>query len=231
MLRWIGTLLLALAAGFAGAGLWDMTGMGARYTREYLLANPEILPEAIEVLQQRETLARLEPMRRDVETPFPGAVIGNPNGKITLVEFSDYACTYCRQSLSDVASLVAEHPDLKVVVREYPILTPASADAARMALAAARQGKYAPFHDAMFRLGPPSEASIAAAAREAGLDIARAQADIRAGLFEPHLQANAAMAAGLGISGTPGWVVGDQLLNGAVGIEKLGEAIRAARPS
>lgn len=231
MLRWIGTFLLALAAGFAGAGLWDMTGMGERYTREYLLANPEILPEAIEVLQQRETLARLEPMRRDVETPFPGAVMGNPNGTITLVEFSDYACTYCRQSLADVASLIAEHPDLKVVVREYPILTPASADAARMALAAARQGKYAAFHDAMFRLGPPTETSIAAAAKEAGLDLAQAQADIGSGAFEPHLQANAAMASGLSLSGTPGWVIGDQVLNGAVGIGKLGEAVREARES
>jgi predicted Zn-dependent protease len=107
-----------------------------------------------------------------------------------------------------------------VIVREFPILSPESVDAARMALAAAQQGKFARFHDAMYRLGPPSAATIEAAAREAGVDLAAARAAMDAGVFDPHLQANAMLAQQLGISGTPGWVVGDQALNGAVGRDR-----------
>lgn len=230
-MRWFMTLVVALAAGFAGAALWDVTGLGGHSTRDYLLTNPEILPEAMEVLQQREHMARIEPLRGELETPFPGAVLGNPQGTVTLVEFSDYACTYCRQSVADVETLVAANPDLKVVIREYPILAPESVDAARMALAAAQQGRYAPFHDAMFRLGPPTAESIEAAATEAGVNLAQARAAIATGAFDTHLQANAQLAAQLGISGTPGWVVGDRLLNGAVGRRVMGEAIEEASRS
>jgi len=230
-MRWFMTLIVALAAGFAGAALWDVTGLGGQTTRDYLLANPEVLPEAMEVLQRREQIARIEPLRRELETPFPGAVLGNPRGSVTLVEFTDYACTYCRQSLADVVALVAANPDLKVVIREYPILAPESADAARMALAAAQQGRYAQFHDAMYRLGPPSADSIEAAAKEAGVDLARARAAIATGAFDGHLQANYALAAKLGISGTPGWVIGGQALNGAVGAQRLTDAIEEARRS
>lgn len=230
-MRWFMTLIVALAAGFAGAALWDVTGLGGQTTRDYLLANPEVLPEAMEVLQRREQLAQIEPLRRELETPFPGAVLGNPQGTVTLVEFTDYACTYCRQSLADVEALVAANPDLKVVIREYPILAPESAEAARMALAAAQQGRYAQFHDAMYRLGPPSAESIEAAAKEAGVDLARARAAIATGAFDGHLQANYALAAKLGLSGTPGWVVGGQALNGAVGVQRLTDAIEEARRS
>lgn len=230
-MRWFITLAVALAAGFAGAALWDATGLGGRSTRDYLLANPEVLPEAMEVLQQREQLARIEPLRGELETPFPGAVLGNPAGSVTLVEFTDYACTYCRQSVADVAALVAADPDLKVVIREYPILAPESIDAARMALAAAQQGRYARFHQAMFRLGPPTAETIEAAAREAGVDLPRARAAIATGAFDMQLRANAQLALQLGISGTPGWVVGDQAFNGAVGSQRLTEAIEEARQS
>lgn len=230
-MRWLLTLVIALAAGFAGAALWDLTDLGDKSTREYLLANPEVLPEAMEVLQRREQQARIEPLRGALETPFPGAVLGNPAGSVTLVEFSDYACTYCRQSVADVAALVAANPDLRVVIREYPILAPESVDAARMALAAAQQGRYALFHDAMYRLGPPSVATIEAAAREAGVDLARAQTAIASAGFDDQLRSNAIMAQQLGISGTPGWVIGDQTLNGALGRDALGEAIGEARQS
>ena len=123
-MRWFMTLIVALAAGFAGAALWDASGLGGKSTRDYLLANPEILPEAMQVLQQRDQQARIAPLRHELEAPFPGAVLGNPAGSVTLVEFSDYGCSYCRQSVADVAALVAANPDLKVVVREYPILAP-----------------------------------------------------------------------------------------------------------
>jgi len=230
-MRWLFTVLIALAAGFAGSALWDLSGLADRSTRAYLLANPEVLPEAMDVLQQREQLARIEPLRGELERPFPGAVLGNPSGSVTLVEFSDYACTYCRQSVADVAALIAAHPDLKVVMREYPILSLESFDAARMALAAAQQGKYARFHDAMFRLGPPTAEVIVAAAQEAGVDMKLARAAIDSGQFDPHLRANASLASRLGISGTPGWVIGDQTFSGAVGREAMGEAIEAARRS
>ena len=112
-MRPIVTVVIAVAAGFAGAGLWDVSGLGDRSTRAYLLSNPEVLPEAMDVLQQRELVARIEPLRNDLEAPFPGAVLGNPSGSVTLVEFSDYACTYCRQSRDDVDALIAANPDLK----------------------------------------------------------------------------------------------------------------------
>lgn len=230
-MRWFMTLIVALAAGFAGAALWDVSGLGDRSTRDYLLAHPEVLPEAMEVLQRRDQQARIDPLRRELETPFPGAVLGNPAGSVTLVEFSDYACTYCRQSLADVEALVAANPDLKVVIREYPILSPQSLEAARMALAAAEQGRYAQFHTAMFRMSPPSSESVEAAAREAGVDLARARAAIETGAFDDQLRSNGQLAAELGVSGTPAWVIGDQALNGAVGREALEEAIEEARQS
>jgi protein-disulfide isomerase len=230
-MRWLLTVAIALVAGFAGAAAWDITGLGDRSTRAYLLAHPEVLPEAMDVLQAREQLARIEPLRGELERPFPGAVLGNPSGAVTLVEFTDYACTYCRQSVADVDALIAAYPDLKVVMREYPILSPESVDAARMALAAAQQGKYAAFHGAMYRLGPPSAEAIAAAAKEAGVDLALAQAAIDSGMFDAQLQANAVLASQLGVSGTPGWIIGDKMLNGAVGREAIGEAIEAARRS
>jgi protein-disulfide isomerase len=150
---------------------------------------------------------------------------------VTLIEFSDYACGYCRQSVADVQQLIAANPDLRVVIREYPILSPQSADAARMSLAAAQQGKYAAFHEAMFRLGPPSAETIDRAAKEAGLDLAAARATIASGALDSFLQTNMELANRLGISGTPGWVVGDKIIDGAVGSTALGEAIEEARRS
>jgi len=231
----IATALIALVAGFAGAALFAFsglgTGAGGEGTREYLLANPEVLREASGELQRRDMLARIGDIRGELETPFPGAVLGNPRGTVTLVEFSDYACGFCRQSLNDVQQLIADNPDLKVVVREYPVLTPESTDAAHMALAAAQQGRYSAFHDAMFALGPPGPDAIEAAARQAGVDLDRARAAISTGMFDAQLQTNALLAQQLGVSGTPSWVVGDQALSGALGAEAIGAAIKAARDS
>jgi protein-disulfide isomerase len=232
-MRWLIPLAIAvsLPAGFAGAAAWSWSGLGGDTTREYLLAHPEILPQALDVLQERQEIARIEPMRADLERPFPGAVLGNPNGKVTLVEFSDYACSYCRASVADGTALVAANPDLRVVVREYPILRPESADAARMALAAAEQGRFAAFHEAMYRLGPPSAQTIKAAAVEAKVDLPRAEAAIARGTYDAHLQTNAGMAQVLALSGTPGWVVGKRILQGAQGQAIIGKAIEEARAS
>lgn len=228
-MRWIITIAVSLFAGFSGAALFALTGLADMQTRSFLMSNPEVLPEAMDELQRRDTATRIAPVRAELETAFPGAVLGNPNGTITLVEFTDYACTYCRQSVADVAALIAANPDLKVVIREYPILAPESADAARMALAAAQQGKFAAFHDAMFAAGQVSPATIEAAATSAGVDLAAARTAIASGQFEAHLQNNMFLAQNLGITGTPSWVVGDRALNGAVGAEAIGRAVAAAR--
>jgi protein-disulfide isomerase len=230
-MRWLATILLALLGGFAGAAAWDFTGLGGSSTRTYLLAHPEVLPEAIGRYQTQQRQAQLAPVRDQLQIPFPGAVLGNPQGKVTLVEFSDYACTYCRQSVADVKQLIAANPDLRVVVREYPILRPESADAARMALAAAQQGKYSAYHDAMFRLGPPSKQTIEQAATESGVDLAAANKAIASGVFDSFLRSNIALADRIGINGTPGWVIGDQVIDGAVGQAALGQAIEEARRS
>ena len=230
-MRWIVTIVVSLIAGFSGAALFAVTGMADVQTRNYLMSNPEVLPAAMDELQRRDTAARIDPLRTELETPFPGMVLGNPQGTLTLVEFTDYACSFCRQSLPDVAALIAANPDLKIVVREYPILTPDSVDAARMAMAAAQQGRYAQFHDAMFAAGQVTPATIEAAATSAGVDLARARQAIDAGQFEGALQNTMALASNLGLSGTPSWVVGDRALNGAVGAEALGRAVSEARAS
>ena len=230
-MRWIITIVVSLVAGFAGAALFSFSGLGGNATRDYLMAHPEVLPEAIQQLQRKQMASTVTPLRPELETPFPGAVLGNPKGGVVLVEFSDYACGYCRQSVPEIESLIAANPDLKVVIREYPILSPGSVDAARMAMAAAQQGKFATFHKAMFEGGSVSAEAIAAAAKRAGMDMEVAQAAIESGAFDATLQANVALANTLQLSGTPGFVVGDALFDGAVGQDLLAEAIVMARSS
>lgn len=222
------TALVALVFGFLGAWLFALSGLGGGATRDWLLAHPEILPEMAEAYQANESKARLADVSDEVTRPFPGAVLGNPEGTVTLVEFTDYGCTFCRQSVADVKALIAANPDLRIVVREWPIFA-GSQEAARMALAAAQQGKYAAFHDAMFLYGPPSETTIASAAKAAGLDMeaARAFAGSRAAEFE--VQKNIELARQLGFDGTPSWVAGEKAFAGAVGRERLAEAVEAAR--
>ena len=132
-------------------------------------------------------------------------------------------------SVADVAALIAANPDLRVVIREYPILAPESADAARMALAAAQQGKFEAFHNAMFAADGLSEEAITAAAQSAGVDLAAARAAIDAGTFETQLQNNVFLGQSLRLSGTPAFIIGDEVFNGAVGVEVLAEAIAEAR--
>lgn len=219
-----------LSARLAAAGI-SASERGAieSLVRAYILDHPEILPEAMERLQARETRARIAPMRGALETPFPGAVLGNPQGRITLVEFSDFACGYCRGSVADVKALVAANPDLRVVVRELPIIAPESVPAARMGLAAAAQGRYAAFHDAMFSGERPAAASIAAAAGKAGLDDAAARTFTARDDVRQELERNLGFARELGITGTPAWVIGGELISGAVGRDRLQQAVESAR--
>lgn len=241
------TILIAAGCallGAAGGWYWESRRVAAdpasalaasdraaieQVVHDYLMAHPEVLPKAIDVLEQRRSADRLGAIRAELERPAPGAVLGNPEGKVTLVEFTDYACGYCRGSVADVEALIAANPDLRVVVREWPILTPDSAQAAKMALAAAEQGRYAAFHNAMFAAGRPTAETIAAAARTAGVDPARAQRTIAAPATTAELARNLDLARQLGFNGTPSWVIGDTVLSGAVGREALAEAIAKAR--
>ena len=244
-IRRLGFLARAIAlvvAGAIGGWWWQSRAAGPaanlaasdraaieQVVREYILAHPEILPEAMENLQKRESAKQLSGVRKDIENPYPGAVLGNPAGKVTLVEFSDFACTYCRQSLADVESLIAANADLRVVIRELPILSPDSATAARWALAAADQGKFAAFHKAMFLAGRPNAQTIEAAARAAGLDLERAKRSLADPRIEAELERNIGFARQLGFNGTPSWVIGEQIFAGAIGKDALAKAIADAR--
>ncbi len=197
--------------------------------REYILEHPEILPQAMENLQHKSAKKALAAIEDDVKSPYPGAVLGNPNGKITLVEFSDFACGYCRQSVADIEELVKENPDLRIIVREMPILSEESAAAARMALAAAEQGKYAAFYHAMFAIGRPNAQTIEAAAQQAGMDLGKAKAAIAQPRIENEIARNLDFARQLGFNGTPSWIGGDRIVSGAVGADELAKILKEAR--
>ena len=235
----LATVLIGAGCAFLGGvstSLWDHThAIGSRAATEqvvhdYLLAHPEVLPQAMDRLHQKETDQALSGVRGKVEKPWPGAVLGNPQGHVVLVEYTDFACGYCRRSVADLAQLTAANPDLRVVVHELPILTPESRDAAKMALVAAGQGRYAAFYTAMFTIGHPDARSIAAAAKAAGLDMARAQTALADPRLDAAIDRNLDLARKLGISGTPTWVVGNSMLAGAVGAEQLAKAIATASP-
>ena len=164
------TALLALTFGFLGAAVWSYAGLADNRTRTYLLDNPALLEDMSIALQQERLLERLAEAGDGLYQPFEGAVIGNPEGTKVLVEFSDYNCGFCRTSLADVQRLVEQDPELKVVLREMP-LRQGSEGSARMALAAALQGKYRAFHEAMFAIGDTSPMGVELAARQAGLDL------------------------------------------------------------
>jgi len=219
------TALLALAFGFLGAAAWSYAGLADNRTRAYLLENPRILQDVAQALQQEQARERLAAIGDEVYDPFPGAVMGNPEGSKVLVEFTDYNCPYCEASLADVQQLIEEDPELKVVMREWPIFE-GSEGAARMALAAGKQGRYREFHEAMFRLGPATPETVTAAAETAGLDIERARRDAASKAVSFELARNLAFAQELGFSGTPAWIAKDTPVGGAVGADRLREAMK-----
>jgi len=232
-------LVVLLGATFGAVGMWlaeraapGELGAGdkariEKVVHDYLLANPEVIPQAMQKLQERESGRAVAADRSRIETPYPGAVMGNPNGDVTLVEFFDYNCGYCRASLPTIDRLVKSDPKLRVVFRELPILAEESRDAARASLAAAAQGRFPAFHEALYAGGAVSAQSIAAAAQRTGVDVTKIPDDV-----DTEIAGNLGLAAKLGISGTPAWVVGDKVLSGALPFDRLQEAIaktRAAR--
>jgi protein-disulfide isomerase len=229
-----GSALLGAAAAALAVGSGSPVNTNDRkaieeIVREYILNHPEILPQAMENLRAKEMSKAVEANRPALETPFAGAWEGNANGDVTLVEFFDYACGYCRASVNDIARLLKEDPNLKVVYREMPVLGQGSLDAAKISFAAAKQGKYAAFHRAMYATGRPDEASIKKAVQTAGLDEAAARSYAKSTDVQQALEASARLQQELQITGTPTWVVGDQLLGGAVGYDALKAAIAKTR--
>lgn len=216
--------LLGAAGGWAAS--WATMG---KVVHSYVLDHPEILPQAMENLRKNDDAKQLAGVRGDIEKPFPGAILGNPNGKVVVVEFADYACGYCKRSVADLNALIAENPNIKVVMRELPILSPQSADAAKMAMAAAEQGKYPAFHSAMYEIGKPDTQTIEAAAKAAGMDLERARRTIADPRIEAEIDRNMGFARQLGFQGTPSWVIGERLLSGAVGKDALASAISDAK--
>jgi protein-disulfide isomerase len=205
--------------------------------REALRTDPSILADAVAAMQAaeqdlerervRETIAaNAEALFRDPGDPALGA----ERAAVTLVEFIDYRCPYCRRMHPVIAELVRREPGLRVVVKEIPILGPASVLAARAALAAHLQGRFPAFHDGLMRLrGEPDEAALLQLAAEIGLDPVRLKRDMTSEAVTRRLNANLQLAQTLGIRGTPAYVVGETLLPGAVPLERLREAVAAAR--
>lgn len=196
---------------------------------DYILAHPEILPQAMERLKDKRMAEVVNTRRKEIETPYAGAWEGAKDADVIVVEFFDYNCGYCRASLPDLAKIVANDPKVKVVYRELPILTEESNLAARVSLLAAEQGKYMPFHKALYAGGRVTKDSILAAAVTAGLDRKAAEAAINSNRYDPEIENNLKLAQDLGASGTPTFVIGNKILNGAVGYDALKTAVAAAR--
>lgn len=197
-----------------------------------ILANPELVPQAIDLLQQKEVAKLLASNREAIETPFAGAWTGARDGDVVLVEFFDFNCPFCRQSSADVTRLLQDDPKLKVVYRDMPVLGPESERFAHASLAAAQQGRYRQFYQQVFDgQGSLSERRLIDAVRRAGLNEARAAADMRSDAVAREIENNLALARALGLTGTPSFVIGDQILAGAVGYEALQAAVARARDS
>lgn len=217
----------------ARTGTADIQGEAIR---AYLLEHPEVVREALEELQRRDALAAAATARdnlarhRDALFEDPRSpVLGNPGGDVTVVEFFDYHCGYCRRSAPAVAALLASDPGVRVVMKEFPILGPESVLAAKSALAAARQDRYRAFHDALFQAEALDASAIDAIAAALDLDMARFHADREDPAIGALLDGNAAVAAALGIQGTPAFIVGDQLVPSAIDADTLAALVQAVR--
>jgi protein-disulfide isomerase len=220
----IGGGAVALAGGGKGAGASAGDERIAQLVKETILENPEILPQAMERLEQKQAGAAIDANREEIETPFGSAWAGAEDGDVVLVEFFDYACGYCRASNPVIDRLLAEDRKLKVVWREWPVLGPDSLAAAEVSLAAAAQGKFRPFYQALFDQGRPQPGAVAAARRQLGIGAGPSRAVLQA-----ELEKNHRLATALRATGTPAFVVGDQVLHGAHGYEDLKAAIEEAR--
>ena len=200
--------------------------------KDYLLNNPEILRDALTELDRREKLAAEAARRKAVTDLAPQifnsnnqVVVGNPKGKVTLVEFFDYNCTYCKRTVDDIQALMKADPDLRVVLKEFPVLGPGSVEAAQVATALRNQlsgDKYWAFHRRFLTSrGPANKAAALAAAKETGIDMDRLNKDIDRPDVRASIEESMKIADSLSLTGTPSFVIGDEVIVGAVGLDEL----------
>ena len=226
---------LSLIAGIAGVligalgvSLWfNFRGGQAQsetMVRNYILEHGEILPEAMDRYRARQAREAVLQNRQALERPYHAAWAGAENGDVVMVQFFDYACPYCHQVNGDVERLLREDPRLKVVWREYPVIGPASETAAIATMAATEQGRWRQFHARMFALGRPTDAVLQQVLRETGVTTSPPTDAMRA-----EVTRNTEMARAIGATGTPTFVIGDRVLQGAVGYDALKAAIAEAR--
>lgn len=208
--------------------------------RETLLKNPEILQEAMIELERRNTVAQAEAQSNAVTAekarlsdPATSVIVGNPQGDVTLVEFMDYNCGYCKRAMDDVRALVKEDPKLKVVIKDFPILGPDSVEASRVALAVRSQlqgAKYFDFHTKLMGVkGRINGAKALEIAKESGADIERVKKEIDAPSTRMAIEDTVALGDRLGLTGTPAFILGDEVIFGAVGQAALKQKIDSVR--
>lgn len=205
--------------------------------REYLLEHPEVIEEAIHALnakRQADQAARTRDALVKNRVALVGhpmsPVSGNPDGDVTLVEFFDYQCGYCKRSLEPVMDLLENDPELRVVWKDFPVLGQVSTFAALASMAAQKQGKYLPFHKALMGAADRlAEESVIEIAGQVGLDVARLQRDMADREIIAYLQDTQRLARELGINGTPAFVIGNTLVPGAVDGARLRQLIAEAR--
>ena len=212
-----------------------------RIVRGYLIAHPEVLQEAMAELDKRQTAAEAEKHKSAVKLHAQNlfnsprqVVLGNPNGDVTFVEFFDYNCGYCKRAMTDMLTLLKNDPKLKVVLKEFPVLGPGSVEAAQVATAVRMQDKsgkkYLDFHQKLLTgRGQADKARALAAAKEAGLNMAQIEKDLASPEIKTSLQEAFKLAEALGLNGTPSYVIGSEVVIGAVGLPALQEKINTAR--
>lgn len=216
----IGSLLTAALLIFAAPNF-----LSSRIVRQGMLADPKILSDTIDALRDAQYAPVLSANRAAIETPFASSWKGAAKPQVTLVEFFDYACPYCKASNPQVDRLLREDKGLRVVYRELPILGTDSVTAARLSLEASKLGRFVQFHDALWSAGRPAPDTIAVAAEAAGIAASpKGGAEV-----EAELKRNFQLAGQLGATGTPLFVIGNRVLNGAVGYDALKQAIETAR--
>ena len=209
--------------------------------KDYLLAHPEVMQDVMAEIEKRQQMAEVEKHRAAVvennATLFSSphqVVLGNPHGNVTMVEFFDYNCAFCKRALSDMLDLLKTDPNLKFVLKEFPVLGEGSVEAAHVAVAARMQDttgkKYIEFHQKLLGgRGPADKAHALAVAKEVGFDMARIEKDMSSDEVKKTIDENMKLADALGVNGTPSYVVGDEVVVGAVGLDALKEKIAAER--
>lgn len=225
--------IAASAAEFSNAQKEEIGGI----IQEYLMQNPEVLRDALIELQRREdgraAAAQGEAMKESAAAIYRSEgdfVLGNPDAKVTIVEFFDYNCGYCKKSLPDVKQLAATDKDLRIVLKEFPILGPGSVVAAKAAIAARKQGKYWELHQAYMNFkGQKDEKTALAIAEQVGLDMAQLETDMNEPQVIDILAKNQEIARALGIQGTPAFIADETIIPGAIGYEGLVGLIKDIR--